>query len=102
MRLGYIKNYIVFMFLAIFFMMKMAGLHSLVHEDDKDHYAHCVVCDHLLKSHDNPETLLSNTEFTFLAIEPIPQGEILKDYGFLVNGVLTIGQLFSRPPPNFI
>jgi hypothetical protein len=102
MQRGYVKHSIGFFFLTIFLMVKMAGLHVLAHDGDQDHYAHCVVCDHIVKNHDAPELSLAFTDYTIMVPEPIPQDQASNEYGFLSDGVLTIDQLFSRPPPGLI
>ncbi|MCR9228272.1 MAG: hypothetical protein NXH90_12705 [Flavobacteriaceae bacterium] len=96
------RHSIGFFFLAIFLMVKMAGLHVLAHEGDQDHYAHCIVCDHVVKGQDAPELFLASTEYVINVPGPIPQEQVSNEYEFLFDGVLTIDQLFSRPPPSLI
>ena len=99
MQRGYVKHSIGFFFLTIFLMVKMAGLHVLAHDGDQDHYAHCVVCDHIVKNQHTPEISPADCEFLVLTIEPTPQEKICKEYEFLSDSILATYQLFSRPPP---
>ncbi|MCK0160006.1 hypothetical protein [Allomuricauda sp. F6463D] len=99
MQRSYLKHSIVFFFLAIFLMMKMAGLHVLAHSGDEDHYAHCIVSDYVVKSQHTPQISSTGFDFAVLILEPVPQEQNSKEYEFLSDGVLAIGQLFSRPPP---
>ncbi|MBW8242931.1 hypothetical protein K1F50_08980 [Muricauda oceani] len=94
------KHSIGFFFLTIFLMVKMAGLHVLAHDGDQDHYAHCVVSDHIVKSQHTPEISPAGSEFEVLAIEPLPFRPVAKNYEFLTDGFLAAYQLFSRPPPS--
>lgn len=99
MQKGYLKHSIGFFFLTIFLMVKMAGLHVLAHDGDQDHYAHCVVCDHIVKSQHVPEISPIGQNFTVLNIEPVPQQQVFRQYEFLSDGLIATDQLFSRPPP---
>lgn len=102
MQKGYVKHSIGFFFLTIFLLVKMAGIHVLAHDTDQDHYAHCIVCDHVVKSQDAPELFQASTKYAINASEPVPQERVSNKYEFLFDGVLATNQLFSRPPPSFI
>lgn len=95
-----VKHSIGFFFLTIFLMVKMAGLHVLAHDDDKDHYAQCMVCDQIVKSQHAPEISPIGHDYTVLNIEPIPQQQVSQQYKFLSDGLIATDQLFSRPPPH--
>jgi len=99
MQRGYVKHSIGFFFLTIFLMVKMAGLHVLAHDGDQDHYAHCVVSDHIAKTQHAPELTPVDSEFSVLIEEPTPSEQISAEYEFLSDGILATYQLFSRPPP---
>lgn len=99
MQKGYVKHSIGFFFLTIFLMVKMAGLHVLAHDGDQNHYAHCIVCDHIVKSQFVPEISPIGTDYTVLDIEPIPGQQVSKQYEFLSDGLIATNLLFYRPPP---
>ncbi len=99
MRISRIKNSVTFFFVALFLTMKIAGLHVLLHTDDKDHTIHCVICDHTITNNLTPiissdlqSVTIENTEF-------IVQREVIKNYSFIISSTITSDQLFSRPPP---
>ncbi|MBQ4913330.1 hypothetical protein J8L85_02690 [Maribacter sp. MMG018] len=99
MHKGLVKHTIGFFFLSIFLMVKMAGLHVLAHDIDQDHYAHCVVCDHVVKIQHTPEIFPLTPDYTVALIAPTPQKIITQEYKFLLDGILASDRLFSRPPP---
>jgi len=99
MQQGYVKQGIGLLFLTIFLMVKMAGLHVLVHDEDQDQYAHCIVGDHIIKTQQAPEITPSATAYDLLVEEPRPKKQISQAYTFITVGILASSQLFCRPPP---
>ncbi len=77
----------------------MAGLHALLHADDKDHALHCVVCDHAIVNNLTPAITPNLQDFKIQNTEPIVQIEIIKNYNFIISSTVATNQLFSRPPP---
>lgn len=99
MKVSRIKNSITYLFLVLFLTMKMAGLHSLLHTDDKDHVLHCIVCDHAIVNNLTP-TLTPDLHYLKIEnTEPIVHVEIIKNYNFIISSTIAPDQLFSRPPP---
>ncbi|GGX23620.1 hypothetical protein GCM10007384_26040 [Aquimarina muelleri] len=80
--------------------MKTAGIHVLLHTDDKDHALHCTVCDHAIIYNATPLIFSDSQDFTINIIEPVAQREITKNYRFIISNTIGSDQLFSRPPPS--
>lgn len=99
MQQVYVKQGIGLLFLTIFLMVKMAGLHVLVHDEDRNHYAHCVVGDLIVKTQHSPELFPSEADFEVLIVRSNPTNQISQEYRFLSVGILASSQLFCRPPP---
>lgn len=97
MKIGHLKNYIAYTFIAIFLSLKVAGLHVLTHDDSN--IEHCEVCDLVSTNNLTPvindtaqDYLGSNCEFYF-------QAEVVSHYSFVYSTTISIDSLFSRPPP---
>lgn len=99
MKISPIKNSITFVFIALFFTMKMAGLHMLSHTNDEDHEIHCAICDYAITHNLTPLLTLNLQDFTIENREPIVLGQINKSYSFIITSTIATNQLFSRPPP---
>lgn len=100
MRNGKLKNSITYLFLVLFLSMKIAGLHVLLHTDDKDHAIHCSVCDHAISNNLTPTLTPHLEDFTFENLLFTTRRESVKNYDFIAVSNLASGQLFSRPPPS--
>lgn len=94
-----IKNRTALVFLVLFVVMKMAGLHVLSHIDDKDHALHCTVCDYAITYNLTPLITPGSQGFPIENNEYFVQGDIFKSYSFIIAGNISADQLFSRPPP---
>ena len=99
MKTSRIKNNITYSLLVLFLTMKMAGIHALLHIDDKDHAPHCVICDHTTANNLTPTITPNLQDFKIENTEPIVQREIIKNYNFIISSTIATDQLFSRPPP---
>ncbi|SFB90323.1 hypothetical protein SAMN04489722_101221 [Algibacter lectus] len=99
MKTSRIKNSITYSLLVLFLTMKMAGIHALLHIDDKDHAPHCVICDHTTANNLTPAITPNLQDFKIENTEPIVQREIIKNYNFIISCTIATDQLFSRPPP---
>ncbi|MEP5340887.1 MAG: hypothetical protein ABJL44_08225 [Algibacter sp.] len=99
MKTSRIKNSITYSLLILFLTMKMAGIHALLHIDDKDHAPHCVICDHTTANNLTPAITPNLQDFKIENTEPIVQKEIIKNYNFIISSTIDTNQLFSRPPP---
>lgn len=97
MKIGHLKNYIAFIFVAIFLFLKVAGLHVLTHDDDN--IEHCDVCDLVTATNFTPiigDTAQNQIEGNF---EFCLQANTINDYNFVYRATTNIDCLFSRPPP---
>ncbi len=100
MKIGQLKNYITYIFIAIFLSLKVAGLHALTHnDDDDDTVEHCEVCDIVtifnftpIINDTTPNYIDNNYEFCF-------QSKAISHYNFVYSTTTNITSLFSRPPP---
>lgn len=101
MKNARLKNSVTYLFLVLFFSMKMAGLHALVHADhDKDHAIHCLICDQAIAHNLTPALTPEPQDFSIENIKVVAQKEFaISIYNFVVSSTLTKDQLFSRPPP---
>ena len=102
MRNGKLKNSITYLFLVLFLSMKIAGLHALLHADDKDHVIHCTVCDHAITNNLTPTLTPHLEDFTIKNLLFTPRIKNIKNYNFVIVSNLASGQLFSRPPPSIL
>lgn len=98
MKLGHLKNYIAYTFVAIFLSLKVAGLHVLTH-DDNDAAEHCEVCN--LVSTNNFVPIINDTTEDYVGknYEFCFQREVISHYNFIYSTTTNITSLFSRPPP---
>ncbi|MGS2762794.1 hypothetical protein [Sinomicrobium sp. M5D2P9] len=99
MKVSRIKNSVTYLFLVLFIGMKMAGLHVLTHNDDKDHLVHCAVCDHIITGNHTPVLPSDTEEFRLQNEEPVVVKEIAGEYHFVYGNTDIPNHLFSRPPP---
>ncbi|REH50518.1 hypothetical protein C7448_104130 [Tenacibaculum gallaicum] len=97
-----LKNSIAYLFLVLFLSMKVGGLHVLSHTDDKDHTSHCTICDHAVASDLTPLVTPDTLDFSVENNEYVVLREVIKDYNFIISGIITTGELFSRPPPSLV
>lgn len=95
-----LKNSIIYLFLALFLSMKMAGLHVLSHTDDNDHALQCTICDYAITLDLTPVLTPDSQNFSIENNESIAQREIIKNYSFVISSTIASDQLFSRPPPS--
>lgn len=102
MKNGRLKNSITYLFLVLFLSMKIAGLHVLLHTDDKDNAIHCTVCDHAITHNLIPALTPDLSGFTINNIDIIVHREITKNYSFIISGTIASDQLLSRPPPSLL
>ncbi|MEP5340897.1 MAG: hypothetical protein ABJL44_08275 [Algibacter sp.] len=102
MKSSRIKNSITYSLLVFFLIMKMAGLHALLHIDDKDHAPHCVICDHTTANNLTPAITSNLQDFTIEILEFTTLRESIKTYDFIALNNLASSQLFSRPPPSLL
>ncbi len=102
MKNGRLKNSITYLLLVLFLSMKIAGLHVLLHSDDKDNVIHCTVCDHAITHNLIPALTPDLNGLTINNIKTISQIEITKNYSFIISGAIASDQLFSRPPPSLL
>ncbi|WP_335967082.1 hypothetical protein [Galbibacter sp. PAP.153] len=94
-----LKHSITYLFLALFLTVKLAGLHVILHSDDKDHLAHCIVCDHAIANEHTPVLPAQTQEITFENIEVFVERPIIQGHYFHYCSQGIPNQLFSRPPP---
>lgn len=80
----------------------MGGLHALTHEDDKDHAAHCAICDSVTTLNLTPISIPDTPDFIITPIELVLYKEVKTEYYFIVSSNTTSNQLFSRPPPTLL
>lgn len=99
MKISRLKNSITLFFLALFLMMKMGGLHVLVHTDDSDHDLDCIICDHTITHNLTPILNPDLQDFSIENIKFLVQIETAKNYTFIISSTIASYQLFSRPPP---
>lgn len=102
MKAGNVKNSITFFFLILFMSIKMVGLHTLSHTDDKDHAVHCAICDSVTVLNLTPVLAPDTPQFSITSIELAVHKEVKTAYRFMVSGSIASNQLFSRPPPVFL
>lgn len=98
MKIGHLKNYIAYIFVAIFLSLKVAGFHAFTH-DDNDTIEHCEVCDIVTATKLVPlinATAQNQIEGNF---EFCLQTNTINDYNFVYSETTNIDSLFSRPPP---
>lgn len=101
MKLNQFKNSITYLLLAIFFTMKIAGLHSLTHLDDHNEHADCAVCDFITVQNNTP---ILSVDFNFTETnrhESIFIQEPFTAYNVYFSSIENSVQLFCRPPPLF-
>ena len=99
MKNGRFKHTVAIVFLALFCSMKLAGLHVLSHTDDKEHAAHCFICDHAVTHNLTPALAADIPELNFERKVDVLFSEITDDYHFTYAASVFPDQLFSRPPP---
>jgi len=99
MKTSWFKITITYLFLALFFTMKMASFHALSHINDDDHGQDCAICVHV---NTNNVTPVLASDFQYVPTEPIEgisKQEVSAHYNFVASNSIASSQLFSRPPP---
>lgn len=99
MKIGRLKESIAYIFLALFLLMKMAGLHVLTHQYDQDQIVHCTVCHQVKISNHTPVLLSDAPDSTSHNLKSGHRPEIVRERNLLIDNTPTPDQLFSRPPP---
>lgn len=99
MKRSRFKNSITLFLLALFVTTKMGGLHVLTHANDKEHVAHCLICDHIIAHNITPVLAPDFEEYEINIVQFLVKKEIQRDYEFVLSHTIPINQLFSRPPP---
>jgi len=99
MKNGRLKNSITFLFLALFFIAKMAGLHVLSHSNEENHAVDCAICIHVNTNNLTPAITPDLQDYTIKNTEPLVQRAITENYSFISLSSISTDQLFSRPPP---
>jgi hypothetical protein len=94
------KNNIIFLFLTLFLLIKIAGLHVLSHTDSEDDIEHCIVCDIAVTHNLTPVITPNSNDFLIVNITFFDKKNIFNVYNFAVSSALTTDQLFPRPPPS--
>ncbi|RPD99958.1 hypothetical protein EGM88_01455 [Aureibaculum marinum] len=102
MKTSPFKNSITYLFLVLFLSMKLIGLHTLSHSDDKDHSLDCTICDHIISHNLTPVITTDIDDYEIENVEFVVQKEINNNYCFIASSSIESDQLFSRPPPQFI
>lgn len=101
MRFSHLKHYLTYLFLALFILMKVTGLHAMADDDHKDKIVHCALCDFVATSNNtpilSPDVIEFNTENTKLT-----KRNITGEYHFIYCTSGIPNHLFSRPPPVFL
>ncbi|PKB44205.1 hypothetical protein AX016_2420 [Cellulophaga sp. RHA19] len=101
MKLHQFKNSITYLLLALFFTMKIAGLHSITHLDNHDEHTDCAICDYITVQNNTP---ILSVNFTFTEVcklKPILAQKITKGYNVYFSNPDSSVQLFCRPPPPY-
>jgi len=93
------KNITAYIFLALFLLIKMGGLHLLTHDNNQEHKTHCEICDLAIVNNFTPIVPSGQEDFTFTSVEFVVRNEIANYYVFFRYNPIASGQLFSRPPP---
>lgn len=98
MNLGHFKSYIVYIFVAIFFCLKVADVHALTHSDDDD-IEHCEVCTIFLLNNFTP--IINDVAHNYIGNNHklYFKQEITSYYSFVYSITINNTKLFSRPPP---
>ncbi len=99
MKPNHIRNSIAYLFLALFLSMKLLGLHSLTHENDKEHDEHCVICDQAIINNLTPILTSNLQSIEIKSVELDINTEIIKKYNFIIISGICLDKLLSRPPP---
>lgn len=99
MKVSYIKHSIAYLFLALFLSMKMAGLHTLTHTDDKEHVLLCAICDAAVLDNLTPTIALDLIDYKIKNVEFNLQNEITNNYRSVISNNSILREIFSRPPP---
>ncbi|RCU56622.1 hypothetical protein DU428_12070 [Oceanihabitans sediminis] len=82
--------------------MKMVGLHTLSHEEDKDQVSHCVICDYAIAQKLTPCFHQVSDVFTVENNVPVVKKERFKHYSCVLLHNIAVNLLFCRPPPFFL
>ena len=99
MKLNKFKNNITYLLLAIFFTMKIAGLHSFTNLDNNHEHTDCAICEFIALQNSTPILSVdlnfteTNTHLFIFIQEPIIA------YNVYFSDVANSVQLFCRPPP---
>ncbi len=85
--------------LALFFSMKMMGLHELTHNDEETHPEYCYVCD-FAKVNDTTPVLLAPVQGVEI-MDRLVHSEIQMavEYTSVFRSAIIPSSLFGRPPP---
>lgn len=96
------KYFSVSVFLALFFLSKMAGLHALSHHSDTDHVTQCIVCELAVVNSLHPVLPSTSADASLVSVEMIVKNEINADFDGNIDQSISRDQLFSRPPPSIL
>ena len=102
MKTHQFKNRITYLFLVLFILMKIAGLHAALHTDvnNDDHHAlHCLICDRVNANNLTPVLPPDSQDFSIENYELAVQREISENYSFIISNAIPDNLLFCRPPP---
>ncbi|SHI69109.1 hypothetical protein SAMN04488096_103338 [Mesonia phycicola] len=93
-----VKISLSWLFLTAFMLIKVAGLHSLTHQDDLKHTKTCMWC-HLSGTDNN--TLLLVSEAIFDLQEVVPQDITItnNNYNSLASEKTPVCLIYNKPPP---
>lgn len=93
-----IKQTLSLLFLAIFLITKITGLHVLTH-DDSEVKDDCAICHVLVTDQQTAVLLQESEEFVPTPFYPVFQEQQLSSRSLFYQGTLHSYHLFSRPPP---
>ncbi len=101
MGISRIKNRVVYLFLALFVSMQIAGLHVLAHIDNDDDHgiAHCVVCDYTIAGNQTPILSPEIVQFDTAQVVFATKKEAVGEFYFAYSDTGVPHHLFCRPPP---
>jgi len=93
-----VKNNLSWVFLTAFILIKVAGLHGIVHSDDVDDTQDCIWC-HLAGT--DEKTPLISSSNTFEIEEPVLQEHhfIISNYSSLATEKTPFCLIYNKPPP---
>lgn len=92
------RKHIGLFFLAIFLVIKFAGIHEFMHSDNDEHTSDCEICEFVITSNATPFA----TSDTVTINEPVVENYktiSYYSYAYYYSKRYLDTSLFSRPPP---